>query len=155
MNITRLAAWIRQWRKTQGGVAAIEFAILSPLLVLLLIGLVEIGFASYEAMQAQSAAEAGALYAAKHGWDLTGIEGAVVNATGASGITADPAPQTFCGCPQTGGIIATSCNSTCPGGSPPGQYVEIHASLAHQTILPYPGLPTPLVLKGKSTLRLN
>ena len=75
--------------------AAIEFALLSPLLVLLLIGLVEVGFASYEAMQAQNAAEAGALYAARHGWDSAGIQAAVVNATGSSDVTATPAPQSF------------------------------------------------------------
>lgn len=155
MNMAMRAAWIRHLRKAQTGVAAIEFAILAPLLVLLLIGIVEVGLASYEALQVQSAAEAGALYAAKNGWNSNGIETAVVNATGASGITATPAPQTFCGCPQASGISTTSCSATCPGGTSPGQYVEVDAALTHEPILPFPGFPSPLVLKGKFVLRLN
>ncbi len=155
MNMAIWGAWQRHLRTAQTGVAAIEFAILAPLLVLLLIGVVEVGIASYEALQVQSAAEAGALYAAKNGWNLIGIEAAVLSATGASGVTATPAPQTFCGCPQANGISITSCSATCPGGDFPGQYVEVDAALTHQPILQFPGLPSPLVLKGKSVLRLN
>jgi Flp pilus assembly protein TadG len=140
---------------SERGVASIEFALLAPMLLLMLIALVEIGLTSYQAMQVQSAAEAGALYAAKYGWNSAGIQAAVVTATAATGLTATPAPLTYCGCPQTTGISTVSCGATCTGGTAPGQYVEVHASVTHQMILPYPGIPSPLVLQGTSTQRLN
>lgn len=143
-----------KWRHGRRGAAAIEFALISPVFLVLLVGMVEVGFAAYQAMQAQDAAEAGALYAAKYGWDPTGITNAVLNATSASGLTASPAPAEFCGCPASGsGITTVNCNSTCPGGSPPGLYISVSASLPHETILPYLNLPIPAVLTAHATVR--
>jgi len=86
-----------------------------------------------------NSAEAGALFAAKHGWNSAGISAAVVNATGVSGVTASPAPSEFCGCPVATGITATACTTACANGNAAGTYVQINAMLAHQTILTYPG----------------
>jgi Flp pilus assembly protein TadG len=137
------------------GTAAIEFALASPVFVILLLGLVEVGFGAYQAMQAQDAAEAGALYAAKYGWNPTGISAAVVNATGATGMTATPAPTEFCGCPAVTGLTAVLCTTTCAGGNKPGVYVQINAALPHPVILPFPGLPLPTTLTGQSIIRLQ
>ncbi len=97
---------------------------MAPVFLVLIVGMVEVGFAAYQAMQAQDAAEAGALYAAKHGWDAAGISAAVVNATGASGMSAAPAPSQFCGCPTAAGVTAVACSATCTGGGSPGTYVR-------------------------------
>jgi Flp pilus assembly protein TadG len=144
----------RAWR-ARNGVAAIEFALAAPVFLVLLTGLVELGFGLYQAMEVQDAAEAGALYAAKHGWDPAGISDAVVSATGVAGVTASPAPSTFCGCPDAAGIATTLCTATCVGGAPPGQYVQVNAAVPHQTILPYPALPLPATMTGRATVRLN
>jgi Flp pilus assembly protein TadG len=137
------------------GVAAVEFAIAAPLLLILLAGLIEVGYRVFESMQVQNAAEAGALYVAIHGWDSAGISAAVVNATGISGVTATPAPTQFCGCPAAGAIAATNCASTCSGGAAAGGYVQVNASLAHQTIMPFPGLTLPATLTGYAIVRVN
>jgi Flp pilus assembly protein TadG len=79
---------------------AIEFALIVPVLLMLLVGVVEVGHGVYQAMQVMDAAEAGGLYVAKHGWNSAAITAAVVNATGESGMTASPAPSQFCGCPD-------------------------------------------------------
>ncbi len=145
---------LRKWPTRHRGTAAIEFALAAPLFVILLLGVVDVGFAAYQAMQVQDAAEAGALYAAINGWNPTGIEAAVVNATGASGMTA-PAPTEFCGCPSTTGVTTVACTATCAGGAKPGVYVQINAALPHTNILSYPGLPLPATLTGQSTIRLQ
>lgn len=150
-----IRSFSRRTRHGTTGVAAIEFALAAPVFLVLLTGLVEIGFGVYQAMEAQNAAEAGALYAAKHGWDPGGIAAAVVNATGLAGVTATPAPVAFCGCPEAGGITVTDCSLSCADGNPPGRYVQVNAALPHQTIVPYPGLPLPATLTGRSTVRLN
>lgn len=142
-------------RRAEAGTAAIEFGLAVPLLLMILMGVVELGYAMYESMQVYNAVEAGALYAAKNGYDADGISAAVANATGTPGITATPAPVSFCGCPDASGIVETACNATCNDGKPPGQYVRISAALAHQTILPYPGLPLPTTLTAQSVVRLN
>lgn len=137
------------------GSAAIEFALFVPIFLVLLLGVVEVGYAMYEAMQVYSAVEAGMLYAAKNGFDATGIAAAVANATGTEGITATPAPAQFCGCPSAGGVITADCGTPCADGNPSGYYVRINAALNHETILPYPGLPLPSTLTAQSIIRLN
>lgn len=144
-----------QWKwLTRRGTAAIEFALSAPVFVILLLGVVDVGLGAYRQMQVQDAAEAGALYAAINGWNPTGIETAVVNATGAAGMTA-PAPTEFCGCPSTSGVTTVACNATCSGAETPGVYVQINAALPYTNILPYPGLPIPATLTAQSTVRLQ
>jgi Flp pilus assembly protein TadG len=122
---------------------------------MLLMGVVELGYAMYESMQVHNSVEAGAVYAVRSGGDLVGTATAVVNATGTQGITATPAPVQFCGCPSESGIVTSSCSATCANGNSPGTYVRVSASLAHQTILPYPGLSLPTTMTAQSTVRLN
>jgi len=137
------------------GSAAIEFALAAPILLVVLMGVVEVGFTMYQAMQVYVSVEAGTVYAAKNGFDPAGIAAAVVNATGTEGVTAAPAPEQFCGCPAASGVVTTACDSPCTDGTPPGQYVRIQAALAHETILPYPGLSLPTTLSAQSIIRLN
>jgi Flp pilus assembly protein TadG len=126
-----------------------------PFFLALIVGLTEVGMAAYESMQVKTAAEAGAVYASQHPTDLTGIQNAVVNATGTVGITASPAATAFCGCPGTTGVVVGNCVSTCASGSAQGHYVRVNAALTHRKILSFPGLPDPLVLTGRSTLRVQ
>lgn len=144
-----------KWGRADAGSAAIEFGLAIPFLLLILMGVIELGYAMFEAMQVHNSVEAGALYAAKNGYDATGIAAAVTNATGTPGISATPAPVQFCGCPSATGIVEIACSATCSGGSPSGQYVRISAKLTHQTILPYPALGLPNTLTAQSVLRLN
>lgn len=144
-----------RWRRAKAGSAAIEFGLAAPLLLMILMGVVELGFAMYQAMQVTNSVEAGALYAAKNGFDVNGIGAAVANATGTQGITATPAPTEFCGCPSAAGIVETACNATCNDGKTPGQYVRISATLTRVIILPYPALGLPDTLTAQSVVRLN
>jgi Flp pilus assembly protein TadG len=147
-----------------GGVAAVEFALVAPLLLTLLTGIGEIGIAAHQKMQVQAAVEAGALYAARHGAAdgaaLTAIGNAVVNGTGTYGISAVPAPTSFYGCPKTSGdpgIVSQGTNSTtvCAGDSKlPGQYVTVNAKITHTTLLPYLHLSLT-TLSASATVRVK
>ena len=141
--------------KMRRGNAAIEFALAAPLLLTMLAGVVDVGFGLFEAMQAQNAAEAGALYASRHGWDQAGIVVAVKGATNVTGISATPAPVQFCGCASAGGVTQAACTATCSGGAAPGLYVQVNATLAHQRIMPYASFGVPDILSGTSLLRLQ
>lgn len=137
------------------GTAAIEFALISPVFIILLVGVVELGFAGLDAMRVQDAAEAGALYAQVNGWDAAGIAAAVTSATGASGLTATPAPVNFCGCPGTDGIAAVDCMGACTDGSAPGKYVTVSASMPRLTIVPETISTLPDTLTAHSTVRIQ
>ena len=155
MAAIKIRMFLRARPDRSSGTAAIEFGLAIPFFLILLMGVVEVGFAMYQAMQVYNSVEAGMLYASKNGFDAAGITAAVTNATGTTGITATPAPTQFCGCPVAGGISAINCNSTCANGTPVEQYIQINATLPHQTILPYPGLPLPTNLTAKSIVRLK
>ncbi|HWA69608.1 MAG TPA: TadE/TadG family type IV pilus assembly protein [Rhizomicrobium sp.] len=137
------------------GSAAIEFGLIFPLLLVLLAGVVEVGFAMREAMQVQDAAEVGAGYAIKNGWNSAAISAAVVNATGATGVTAAPAPTQYCGCPGAAGVTAVLCTATCAAGVAPGVYVRVNASRPHVTILNNLGLPIPATITAHAIVRLQ
>jgi len=147
-------------RRRSGG-SAIEFAILAPLLLIILTGVVELGMAAYQAMQAQTAVEAGILYAIQNGvTSPTAIGIAVTNATGTPGLTATPTPLVFCGCPSyTAGVGVVSqganCTTVCGDGSKPGTYVTVSAALSHSTIMPYLKLPLPATLTASATVRVQ
>jgi Flp pilus assembly protein TadG len=133
----------------------IEFALIAPLLVLFLVAVGDLGFAAYDMLQVQAAAEAGAQYAALNAWNAAAIATAVSSATGIGGITATPAPSQLCGCPDGGSLTQTSCGNTCPSGSPAGLYASVSAQLQYRPVLPYPGLPSPLRLTGQAYRRLR
>jgi Flp pilus assembly protein TadG len=143
------------WRDAVAGTAAIEFAICVPLIFILLGGLVEVGFSMYQSMQVSNSVEAGAVYAAKNGWDANGIAAAVTNATGTPGISASPAPEKFCGCPAASGVATAVCTATCTNGNTPGEYVRISAALLRQSIIPYASLGLPTSLTAQSIIRLK
>jgi len=142
-------------RGSDSGTAAIEFALFLPFLLLLLTGIVELGFSAYEAMQVNNAVDAGAIYAAANAantFSATNTANAAVAGAilppGLNTLTATPAPTQFCGCPSAAGSVsnlgAPPCSATaCSGSTPAGTYVKVNASLNHMVIFPTTwGLPT-------------
>jgi Flp pilus assembly protein TadG len=142
-------------RSSNIGSVAIEFGIAAPMLMILFVAVVEVGFAVYQAMQVQTAIEAGALDAAENGGSTDGISTAVLSATGLAGITATPSPAQFCGCPGTTGVVAVLCSATCVGGNTPGQYVRISAALTRKSLIPNSGLLLPATFTAQSIIRLH
>ena len=137
------------------GSAAVEAALILPILLALMTGLFDLGFAFYESMQVQSAADAGAQYAAQNTWDTAKIATVVSGATGGASITATPAPSQFCACPTGGTLANISCASTCANGTTPSLYALVKAQKLHETILRWPSLPQPLTLTGQSITRIQ
>ncbi len=140
-------------RAGEAGSAAIEFGLFAPLLVILVIGVIEIGFAAYGAMQVQNAAQAGIIYAAKNGWDSAGIANAVVNAADTVGISASPPPSQFCGCPGASGVAVTACGATCPDGTTPGEYIRVNAALTRSSLFAESGFSLPSTLTAEAIMR--
>ena len=150
MRLTR-----KSFVRNQSGIAAIEFAVLGAFLCLLVVGVGDLGLAFYSNMQVQNSAQAGAQYAAVHGFDATAVSNAVTNATSVTGITASPAPTQFCGC-VTGSTMATAtCGTTCANGMTAGTYVSVSAARTYSTLISYPGFPASYSQAATSTVRIQ
>jgi Flp pilus assembly protein TadG len=139
---------------SERGAAALEFAIMAPLLLILIISVVELGLAIRDSLRAQAAAAAGGYYAMQHGFNSASISAAVANGAGTTvGVSASPAPVLFCGCPTATGIGSTVCGATCTDGVGARQYVQVSASITRTTLL-NAHLGLPAVLIRKSVVRL-
>lgn len=140
------------------GTAAVEFVLILPILLAVLVATVDIGMAFYDRMQVDNAAQAGAEYAAlkgSAGFDANAISQIVTGASSLSQISASPAPSLSCGCAETSGVAAAQCGSQCPDGLTAGKYATVAAEAQYSTFFPYPGLPRPMTLSAQSTVRLE
>src|ERR1700756_2346653 len=90
------------------GAVAVEFGFLIPVLALMVISVIDIGFGVYRKMQVEDAAQAGVQFAIAHGFDANAISTAVPSATNPPAITASPPPVTFCGCATGSGMRTVS-----------------------------------------------
>lgn len=150
-----LRAYLRSEGDGAAGVAAIEFAIAVPLLLMFAICTFDIGMGFYRKAQVENAAQAGAQYALLHGFNVGAIQNAVTASTSNPGVTASPSPSQFCGCASSGGISPAPCNSACPSGSTAGMYVSVSAQANYTPVISYPLFPDSFNLAATSTLRVQ
>lgn len=141
--------------RDQRGVAAIEFAAMGSVMCMLLVLGGDLGMGFYSDLQVQNAAQAGAEYAAVHGFDATAISNVVAKAGSSSDINASPAPVEFCGCPGSSGVSTVTCGTNCTDGLTAGTYVTVSATRTYTTIVPYPGFPPSFVQNASSTVRIQ
>jgi Flp pilus assembly protein TadG len=135
-----------------------------PLLILLLVGLVEIGRYAYFAILVGNAARAGAQYGAgslAKAVDVSGMENAALNdGQNVAGLTvASPAPSTFCQCYNGTTTTAIGCSNTstqCPlTGYHRNVYVQVTAHGSFSPLFTYPGLPASFVVTRTATMRVT
>lgn len=131
--ITRLTASARDSRS---GVAAVEFAIIAPVLIILLAGATNVGLAVDHSIQLANAARAGAQYATVQQNDMAGAQAAALRMMPPEAIVATPVMSCFC--PPAGSATGTTevvCTTTCATGM--ARYITITVSMAPTQI---PGL---------------
>lgn len=151
----------RRWRalaafaKDSRGAAAVEFALMAPLLVSFIAPIADIGMRVYAQMQVEIAAQAGARYAVLHGWNSTNIQSAIVNATGFTTITATPSPTTSCGCASGTTIAVATCGTTCASGETVGTYVTVGAQAPFVPLFPLPTIGVAGTLSSQATVRIK
>ena len=155
--------WAGGLARSRAGSAAVEFALLAPLLGVMLIGLVDFGLGVYTKMQVQNAAQAGAEYVIANGFNsgnTTPVTTAVTTATNLSGITASPAPSQFYACPVDNTLSTVASGSiTCSSGKSAGSYVTVSAQAVYNTIMPYDqiglSIPSSYTFTAASTVRIQ
>ena len=109
---------------------AIEFALALPILLLLLVGLLDLGRLSIEKSALLQGAREGAQYGILAPTDTANIQTTATNATGVSGATATT--STFCECVSG---TAVACTTTCSGGATIKQYVVVNTTAPFRSVL--------------------
>lgn len=134
------------------GNVAVEFALLAPLLVVMLTGLADFGRVTYDRMALETAARSAVQYARQNPNDTAGITAAALNAGGLDAAAAVEIPAPFCECPNGTSI---GCSTVCPGGEPILRFLSVTVRHDFEPFFPYPGLPSPLALAGTAVIRVQ
>lgn len=150
--LAALRAFAVELRDDRRGVTAVEFAVMLPVLMILMAGLVDGSRGILAQMQVRTAAQSGADYARQKGWNATSVAAAVTSGTSLA-VTASPAPTLTTGCVVSQKITATSA-STCADGSPAGRFVTVSARAPFSTIMPWPGFSFPSGLTATAVVRV-
>jgi Flp pilus assembly protein TadG len=175
---TRHAAKPKILNRPQSGQALLEMALVIPMLLLLALGVIEIGRYAYIAILVGNAARAGAAYGAQSGQqasDSTGIQNAAqYDFAGSTSSNNTPPPPTnglaattltvtsiaSCGCDSAGSITTYACNTSlgnadpgvCPAGSRWIVFVSVTANGTFNSLFNYPGIPSSITISRTATI---
>jgi Flp pilus assembly protein TadG len=154
----------------RSGAAAVELALVLPMLAGILLPMADLGIGAYDKMRVQDAAAAGAQYALEHGFTSSAITTAVQDATSlGSNVTLSPAAVQACYCTNSGAMAPPPSDTTAPSppctsgacsdGSTPGTYVTVSTTYSYAPIAAFsvPGLtiPSSITLTGAAVVRIN
>lgn len=111
----------RSLRRDRRGVAAVEFGVIAAALVVLLLGVFDLGTAIHNTLVLRQAIRAGALYALYY-HDTPGIQQTIEASmpsswTDASVYSSAWTPTLSCACTDTSGNVTASSGCTCSSGS--------------------------------------
>lgn len=145
-----------QRKRKHRGQAAVEFGLAAAFILFpMLMAVIEGGRVMYASTTNASAARAGVQYGAQNlgtATDNTGMKnGALADATNVSIIAA--AAKHFCTC--SNGNDNEDCQPTDCGSGTEFVYVQVDTTASFQTLLNYPGIPTPVRLHSTAVMRVR
>ncbi|MPZ32156.1 MAG: hypothetical protein GEV13_14365 [Rhodospirillales bacterium] len=114
----------------RSGNVMIEFALALPILMLLIVGLLDLGNYSLQKSAMLQGARAGAQYGILAPTEETNVNTTAQTATGLTGVTATN--TVFCEC-VSGTTVA--CTTTCSGGATIKRYVTVNMSKSFDSVL--------------------
>lgn len=144
----------RRLARNDRGVVAIEFGIISSVLIIMLVMAVDLGMAMRHRSQMEGAVRAGLQEALNSSATLADVQNAVLTATdlpNESTPTATAERQCFC----AGSADVINCGTGSCGSADKQQYVEITLVQVHTWLLGFPGLENPLTLSIKRSIRVE
>jgi Flp pilus assembly protein TadG len=148
----------------EAGQSLLELALLTPLLLLLLIGVIEFGRFAYLGILVGNAARAGAVYGAQslaQSADTSGIQTAADNDfqnNGQNVNTLTVNPSLACGCDSSGTPTAAACAGTNAGLCTTGHWVvtlSVQAEGTYASLFKFPGIPTSVTLNRTCAMRVS
>lgn len=142
--------------RSERGTALVEFAIMAPVFLFLLVGLIEVSRYAYFALLAANGVRAGAAYGAQNtitADDTAGMAAAAAAdapnlPSGVNGVNFSAAHI----CLLSG--TATPCSGTTPQSN--WVYFVVVTATGHEkTLLNYPGIPQNIPISASATMRVS
>jgi Flp pilus assembly protein TadG len=150
---------LKRFLRNQRGVAAVELAIVTPILVLGALCVGDLGRFALQKTWVTYAASAGAEYAVAHGFHATMITTAATSAARVGGISVSPAPNEFYGCATATGVAASTQGAICPSntstGGTAGEYVSVTATMPFSPMFNAAGISYPSTLTATAVVRIQ
>ncbi|BBK31538.1 hypothetical protein STHU_21720 [Allostella humosa] len=135
------------------GSSAVEFAIIAPVLIVVLGGLADLAIALHRTIGLENAARAGAQHAMSFPDDAPGIAAATVAALGGT-VGAVSVAAAHCVCPGTSGP-SVSCDGTPCSGAAAGRYVSVSVTASAETIFGLAAIVLPSSFTGSAVARVR
>lgn len=139
--------------RREAGAAAVELAIMAPILILLCLGVIEIGRYENLSIKMVNAARAGVQYGAQSlvtASDNTGMQqAALADGENASGLTA--VASHICQCSD--GSASTCLSSDCPAPLHRIVWVTVTTTGRFSSILSAPGIPASIAVGSTAVMR--
>lgn len=157
---------VRGALRTQSGQTLLEVALLTPLLLLLLLGVVEMGRYAYISILVGNAARAGAAYGAQslaQSVNTAAIQAAADNDfqnNGQNVSTLTVGSSTSCGCDSAGTVAPAGCTTNVnptAGTCASGHWVvmvSVTTSGTYNSLFNYPGIPSSITVTRTATMRV-
>lgn len=143
--MTSRLRWLR-------GQSAVELALITPILVVLLLVAADFGRVFYTSIAVNNAARAGAQYGSHSivtAADSTGIAAAArTDGWTSLGVTASQ-----CTCLSSTNVAA--CATSYCTNSPSASYVTVTVTAPFTTLVKYPGLPSSITLTGQAIMQVQ
>lgn len=148
-------------RSSQAGVALVEFAIVVPLVMMLLVGILETGRFVYYGILVGNAARAGVQYGAQN--DKTAGDTAAMtiaakndgqNVAGLSITSAGPVCACWSGTAEATPAPSCTSTTTCPVGYHRVVYVQVTAKGSFTPLIALPWLPSSYAITRQAIMRV-
>lgn len=150
---TRVAAILLRER----GASVVELALILPLLSFLLMAVIDLGRAYYMKIEVSNAAYTGALYGSQNSTNTTGMQdAATADAPDVSGIGATASYGCECSNVTDTTVCPASLSDSCAGPTcsvNAVNFVLVCTSATYKPIIPWPGLPATITLRGSAKMR--
>ena len=149
-------------RRSEWGQSLVEVALLFPFLVLMMLGVIELGRYAYIGILVGNAARAGAAYGIEslpQSVDTVNILLAAQNDfqnNGQSGLTVTS--SVACGCDSGGSVTSSACVGAGSGKCASGHWVvivSVTASGTFNSLFNYPGIPSSITISRTSSMRVR
>lgn len=144
---------MKNFLRNIAGAAAVELALVTPLLAVLVFGLTDTGLAIAQRMELIDAAQQGIQYGQLRnpvGDDISGIQSAI--GPGQAGNGRASTITLYCEC-EAG--VQVSCATTCPADVVLRRYLDIVLTENYSTIFPYPLVGSIVPLRAHAVSRLQ
>src|SRR4051812_26664155 len=144
-------------RQNQSGSAIIEMALLFPLMAVMMCGTMDFARVFYAGIAVASAARAGVqlgAFSPSNAGKYDAMNAAAVADAANQGLSAiTPVSRAYCGC--NGSTAEVSCTTGVCGTANPNGYVETKVDYTFTPIVPYPGIPSSIVITRTARLRVQ